>query len=80
MNQLRVDRIEAWKAWLRQNHGSEEVVWLVFRKKGNGVSKVPFSYQETLDEALCMGWVDSLLKRIDESIRLLELGKELGLK
>ncbi len=55
-------------------------MWLVFRKKGNGVSKVPFSYQETLDEALCMGWVDSLLKRIDESIRLLELGKELGLK
>jgi uncharacterized protein YdeI (YjbR/CyaY-like superfamily) len=27
---------------------------------------VPFGYQEALDEALCMGWIDSLLKRIDE--------------
>ena len=27
---------------------------------------MPFSYQKALDEALCMGWVDSLLRRIDE--------------
>ncbi len=66
MNVLRVDRIEAWKAWLSEHHDTEEVVWLVFLKKGSGASKVPFSYQEALDEALCMGWVDSLLKRIDE--------------
>lgn len=66
MNQLRVLSIEAWKDWLQKHHGSKEVVWLVFQKKGKGHSKVPFSYQEALDEALCMGWVDSLLKRIDE--------------
>jgi len=66
MNQLRADSIEAWKDWLSKHHDSEQVAWLVFRKKGKGGSKVPFSYQEALDEALCMGWVDSLLKRIDE--------------
>jgi uncharacterized protein YdeI (YjbR/CyaY-like superfamily) len=65
MKQLRVDSIEAWRAWLRQNHDREDVVWLVFLKKGAG--PVPFGYQEALDEALCMGWVDSLLKKIDET-------------
>lgn len=63
MKQLRVDSIEGWRSWLRENHDREEVVWLVFRKKGAG--PVPFGYQEALDEALCMGWVDSLLKKID---------------
>lgn len=74
MNQLRADSIEAWKDWLNKHHNTEEVVWLVFRKKGIGMRKgsgkdtpkVPFTYQEALDEALCMGWVDSLLKTIDE--------------
>lgn len=64
MKELHADSIEAWREWLRKNHDREEVVWLVFRKKGAG--PVPFGYQEALDEALCMGWVDSLLKRIDE--------------
>jgi uncharacterized protein YdeI (YjbR/CyaY-like superfamily) len=64
MKQLRVDSIEAWRSWLRKNHEREDLVWLVFRKKGKG--PVPFDYQQALDEALCMGWVDSLMKRIDD--------------
>jgi len=81
MKQLRVKNIQAWKEWLEKHHDSEEVAWLVFQKRGAGrpkVSKgtgkgtgkgtaiVPFTYQEALDEALCMGWIDSLLKRIDD--------------
>ena len=65
MKQLRVKDIEEWRSWLRRNHDREDVVWLVFLKKGAG--PVPFGYQEALDEALCMGWVDSLVKTIDES-------------
>lgn len=61
---LRVKSIEAWRAWLKENHESARVAWLVFRKKGRG--KVPFDYPMALDEALCFGWVDSLLKRIDD--------------
>jgi len=64
MKQLQADSLEEWKSWLRKHHDTEDGVWLVFRKKGKG--PVPFGYQEALDEALCMGWVDSLLKRIDE--------------
>ncbi len=70
MNQFRADSIEAWKDWLESHHDTEQVVWLVFQKKGKGknkgASKVPFGFQEALDEALCMGWVDSLMKRIDD--------------
>jgi uncharacterized protein YdeI (YjbR/CyaY-like superfamily) len=65
MKQLRAGSIEEWRSWLRKNHNKEDVIWLVFRKKGAG--PVPFNYQEALDEALCMGWVDSLLKKIDET-------------
>jgi len=50
---------------LQKQHDQEDVVWLVFRKKAAG--PVPFGYQEALDEALCMGWVDSLVKKIDEA-------------
>jgi len=64
MKKLHAESIEAWKIWLAQNHDRESVVWLVFRKKSKG--PVPFDYQAALDEALCMGWVDSLMKRIDE--------------
>ena len=65
MNKLQADSIEAWRSWLAQNYDRKDVVWLVFRKKGKG--PVPFDYQAALDEALCMGWVDSLLKKIDEA-------------
>lgn len=61
--QLRVSSIEAWRDWLKKNHLTAEGIWLVFKKKGRG--PVPFDYQMALDEALCYGWVDSLLKTID---------------
>jgi len=63
-HQLRVKSLDAWRAWLKDNHETELIVWLVFRKKSRG--KVPFDYQMALDEALCYGWVDSLLRTIDE--------------
>ena len=65
MKKLQAGSIEEWSSWLRKNHDREDVVWLVFRKKGSG--PLPFGYQEALDEALCMGWIDSLLKKIDEA-------------
>ena len=61
---LRVDSIEAWIDWLKKHHQDRKVVWLVYKKKSKGA--VPFDYQMSLDAALCYGWVDSLLKKIDE--------------
>ncbi len=43
---------------------SESEVWLIFHKKHTGKPSV--AYKDALDEALCYGWIDSLIKRIDD--------------
>jgi len=55
---------EQWQEWLEQHHASENGVWLVFYKKG--FSDQTLDYQGALDEALCIGWVDSIIKKLDE--------------
>jgi uncharacterized protein YdeI (YjbR/CyaY-like superfamily) len=54
---------QAWRAWLRKNHAKKQEAWVVFYKKHMG-KKGP-SYQDILEEALCFGWIDGPLKRID---------------
>ena len=53
-----------WREWLDEHHDSESEVWLVFHKLHTGVASI--AYQDALDEALCVGWVDSLVKRLDD--------------
>lgn len=54
-----------WRSWLTKNHGREkEGVWLVFLKKGD--EKKTMGYEEALLEALCLGWIDSVIRNIDE--------------
>jgi uncharacterized protein YdeI (YjbR/CyaY-like superfamily) len=54
----------AWRAWLEQHHATENEVWLVYYKAGSGQSSVP--YEDSVEEALCFGWIDSLIQKIDE--------------
>ena len=54
-----------WHKWLDEHHDSESEVWLIFYKLHTGVGSI--AYLDALDEALCFGWVDSLVKRLDES-------------
>lgn len=61
---LRVGSLLGWHGWLEKNHRNSPGVWLVFRKKEAG--PVPFDYGMALDEALCFGWVDSLVRAIDD--------------
>jgi uncharacterized protein YdeI (YjbR/CyaY-like superfamily) len=58
-----VDRA-AWRAWLERNHDAVRVIWLIFFKKHTGVPTI--SYDAAVEEALCFGWIDSLIKRLDE--------------
>jgi uncharacterized protein YdeI (YjbR/CyaY-like superfamily) len=51
--------------WLGDHHATESEVWLVFHKVHTGVESI--AYLDALDEALCFGWVDSLVKRLDDS-------------
>jgi uncharacterized protein YdeI (YjbR/CyaY-like superfamily) len=56
--------VDQWRNWLAEHHDSESEVWLVFYKKHTGVASI--DYKDALDEALCFGWVDSLVKRLDD--------------
>ncbi|MEI6884095.1 MAG: YdeI/OmpD-associated family protein [Bacteroidota bacterium] len=56
---------EEWSAWLEKNHANEEGIWLKFFKKNSGTPTVV--YQEALLEALCYGWIDGQLKKLDEN-------------
>ena len=55
---------DEWRRWLDEHHASASEIWLVFRKKHTGVTSIAF--EDALDEALCFGWVDSLIKRMDD--------------
>jgi uncharacterized protein YdeI (YjbR/CyaY-like superfamily) len=57
-----------WEAWLDAEHATSDGVWLKFAKKGSGVETVV--YAEALDVALCYGWIDSQVARLDERFYL----------
>lgn len=52
-----------WRRWLHAHHRSSPGVWLVFHKRHTG--RAAIGYEESVREALCFGWVDSLVKRLD---------------
>ena len=64
IKRLRARSIQEWRKWLEKHHREESGIWLIFKKKGS--DPVPFDYAMALDEALCYGWVDSLIRTLDE--------------
>ena len=52
-----------WRQWLEENHGRLNEVWLVFYKKASGKPSVTWS--DSVDEALCFGWIDSKKVPVD---------------
>ncbi len=52
-----------WRRWLANNHKSAAEIWLIYYKKVSGKPRVP--YNDAVEEALCYGWIDSILKPID---------------
>ncbi len=64
MKTLLVRTLDRWRDWLTEHHASESEVWLIFFKQHTGVASI--EYKDALDEALCFGWVDSLVKRMDD--------------
>lgn len=53
-----------WRNWLEQNHHTEDGVWLIVYKKS---SKTPnLDWSESVDEALCFGWIDSVKQSVDK--------------
>ncbi|MCR8631306.1 YdeI/OmpD-associated family protein [Paenibacillus radicis (ex Xue et al. 2023)] len=53
-----------FRAWLEANHDQTQELWVGYYKKGTG--KPSLTWPESVDEALCYGWIDGLRKGIDD--------------
>jgi uncharacterized protein YdeI (YjbR/CyaY-like superfamily) len=61
---LELESAAQWRRWLEEHHAGTRGVWLVLQKKA---SRRPGPrYEEAVEEALCFGWIDSKLRRLDE--------------
>lgn len=58
------DGPDDWRAWLEQNHATASELWLGFWKKHTGHDGL--TYPEAVEQALCFGWIDGVLNRIDD--------------
>lgn len=57
--------LQAWRAWLQENHRRVPSVWVIYHKKNSG--KANINWSDAVDEALCFGWIDSTRKTLDEN-------------
>lgn len=55
---------DKWRIWLKKNHKARKEIWLIYYKKHSGKPRIP--YDDAVEEALCFGWIDSTVKRIDD--------------
>ncbi len=63
VNEIEITSAEQLREWLSVHHSRRESVWLVTYKKHVSSQYVPFG--DLVDEALCFGWVDSKVQRVD---------------
>lgn len=57
------NRVE-WREWLEVNHSMTKGIWLIYYKKPSGKPRIP--YNEAVEEALCYGWIDGKIKRVND--------------
>jgi uncharacterized protein YdeI (YjbR/CyaY-like superfamily) len=55
---------EEWRAWLEANHADAREHWVGYYKRGTGRPSI--TWPESVDQALCFGWIDGVRKRVDE--------------
>jgi uncharacterized protein YdeI (YjbR/CyaY-like superfamily) len=63
VSDLHVESRQAWREWLERNAHVSEGTWVVLYKKETGRQAV--GYNDLVEEALCFGWVDSVMRSID---------------
>lgn len=64
MNTITMKSRAEWRTWLSENHERSAGVWLMYYKKGANQHSV--EYEASVEEALCFGWVDSIIRKLDE--------------
>ena len=67
MNTIYTSSREEWRAWLSANFEKEKEVWFVFPMKAAREEVLP--YNDAVEEALCFGWIDGVIKNIDSTHR-----------
>ncbi|MFA5141505.1 MAG: YdeI/OmpD-associated family protein [Candidatus Woesearchaeota archaeon] len=53
-----------WRSWLKNNSKKEKCIWLIYYRKSSNKPRIP--YNDAVEEALNYGWIDSIVKRIDD--------------
>jgi len=64
IEELYVTEREQWRAWLEKNYSTAKEVWLVYYKAHTGKPSIP--YGDSVEEALCFGWIDGIIKKLDD--------------
>ena len=62
---LYVTNRKDWRAWLEKNFASTQEIWLIYPHKSSGKSRI--LYNDAVEVALCFGWIDSIIKKLDEN-------------
>ena len=60
---LYISNRKAWRAWLAKYHATEKEIWLVYPRVQSGKRRIP--YNDAVEEALCFGWIDGIIKKLD---------------
>src|SRR5687768_1856412 len=58
---------KSWRTWLSKNHTKCRAVWLIFFSKSSEIKAV--NYNDAVEEALCFGWIDSVVNKRNEESR-----------
>jgi len=61
---LYITKAKDWRAWLKKHYKTEKEIWLVYPKKATGKPRI--EYNDAVEEALCFGWIDSIVKKLDD--------------
>lgn len=64
MKEIYLKTRSEWRNWLEKNHDKSAGVWLIFYKKHSGAHSL--EYNASVEEALCFGWIDSIIKKVDD--------------
>ncbi len=64
MKTLEVKNRKEWRNWLEKNYSNSQEIWLIYFKKHT--NKPTITYTESVEEAICFGWIDGIKKRIDD--------------
>lgn len=69
---------EVFHEWLEENHQTSPGIWMIFYKKHTNIQCI--DYNDALDEALCFGWIDSIIKSVDPEKYLRKFSPRINLK